>query len=79
MILGYGKGKVPEKCICTNCLRKGIECEWDEGGQGKSKTPFFFLTCTDQSNRKVLHAMLEQQDQMHAQKIRALVIEKATH
>ena len=26
-IMGYGKGKVPEKHICTNCLRKGIECE----------------------------------------------------
>ena len=31
-IVGYGKGKVPEKCICTNCLCKGVECEWDEGG-----------------------------------------------
>ena len=31
-ITGYGKGKVPEKCICTNCLRKGIECKWDKGG-----------------------------------------------
>ena len=32
MILGYGKGKVLEKHVCMNCLRKGIECEWDEGG-----------------------------------------------
>ena len=31
-ILGYRKGKALEKCICANCLRKGIECEWDEGG-----------------------------------------------
>ena len=31
-IAGYGKGKVPEKCICTNCLQKGVECKWDEGG-----------------------------------------------
>ena len=31
-IMGYRKGKAPEKCICMNCLRKGIECEWDEGG-----------------------------------------------
>ena len=31
-ILGYRKGKAPEKHVCTNCLRKGIECEWDEGG-----------------------------------------------
>ena len=31
-IAGYGKGKAPEKCICTNCVRKGVECEWDEGG-----------------------------------------------
>ena len=30
--VGYGKGKVPEKHVCMNCLRKGIECEWDEGG-----------------------------------------------
>ena len=29
-IVGYGKGRVPERCVCTNCLRKGIE--WDEGG-----------------------------------------------
>ena len=32
VISGYGKGKVPEKHICTNCLRKGIKCKWDEGG-----------------------------------------------
>ena len=31
-IMGYGKGKAPEKHVCTNCLRKGVECEWDEGG-----------------------------------------------
>ena len=31
-IVGYGKGKVPEKRICTSCLRKGVECKWDEGG-----------------------------------------------
>ena len=30
-ILGYGKGKAPEKRVCTHCLRRGIECEWDEG------------------------------------------------
>ena len=42
VISGYGKGKALEKCMCTNCLRKGIECEWDEGGQGKSKMYFFF-------------------------------------
>ena len=42
-ILGYGKGKAPEKHICTNCLRKGIECKWDEGDQGESKNVFFLL------------------------------------
>ena len=26
-IAGYGKGKVLEKCVCTNCLRRGVECE----------------------------------------------------
>ena len=31
-IVGYGKGKVLEKCVCMNCLRKGVECERDEGG-----------------------------------------------
>ena len=31
-IAGYRKGKVPEKCVCMNCLRKGVKCEWDEGG-----------------------------------------------
>ena len=43
-IAGYRKGKVLEKRICTSCLRKGIECEWDEGGRGKSEILFFFLT-----------------------------------
>ena len=31
-IVGYGKEKVLEKHVCTSCLRKGVECEWDEGG-----------------------------------------------
>ena len=31
-----------EKYICTNCLRKGIECEWDKGGQGNSESHFSF-------------------------------------
>ena len=31
-ILGYRKGKAPEKQVCANCLHKGIECEWDKGG-----------------------------------------------
>ena len=35
-IAGYGKGKAPEKQVCMNCLRRGVKCEWDEGGQGKS-------------------------------------------
>ena len=34
-IVGYGKGKAPEKHVCTNCLCKGIECKWDKGGQGE--------------------------------------------
>ena len=38
-IVGYRKGKAPEKHICTNCLRKGVECK---GGWGKSEI-FFFL------------------------------------
>ena len=41
-IVGYGKGKVPEKRVCTSCLRKGVECKWDGGGQGKPKRFFFF-------------------------------------
>ena len=36
-ITGYGKGKVLEKWVCINCLRKGVKCKWDEGGQGKSE------------------------------------------
>ena len=40
-ILGYGKGKALEKQVGTNCLRKGIECEWDDGGRGESKNYFF--------------------------------------
>ena len=31
-IAGYGKGKALEKRMCTSCLKKGMECEWDEGG-----------------------------------------------
>ena len=59
-ITGYGKGKAPEKCVCTNCLRKATKCKWDEGGRGKSEKLFFFLvTCSDQSNRKILPAMSE--------------------
>ena len=42
-IMGYGKGKAPEKRVCTNCLRKGIECKWDEGGHGKSERFFLFF------------------------------------
>ena len=45
-IAGYGKGKAPEKCGCTNCLRRGIECKWDEGGRGKSESFFFFFDFT---------------------------------
>ena len=41
-IMGYGKGKAPEKRVCMNCLRKGVECEWDEGGRGESEQIFFF-------------------------------------
>ena len=32
VISGYGKGKALEKRVCMNCLRKGVKCEWDEGG-----------------------------------------------
>ena len=39
----------------------------------------FFFTCTDQNDRKVLPAMLEQQDLMCAQRFGALVIEKAMY
>ena len=42
-IAGYRKGKAPEKCVCTNCLRKGVKCKWDGGGQGKSEIQFFFV------------------------------------
>ena len=34
-ITGYGKGKVAEKHICMNCLRKYVKCEWDKGGRGE--------------------------------------------
>ena len=41
-IIGYGKGKAPEKHMCVNCLHKGVECEWDEGGHGESELIFSF-------------------------------------
>ena len=31
------KRKVPEKQVCRQCLHKSIECEWEEGGKGKSE------------------------------------------
>ena len=42
-IVGYRKGKAPEKHICTSCLRKGIECKWDEGGRGMSESIYYFF------------------------------------
>ena len=42
-IVGYGKGKAPEKRMCTSCLKKGMECEWDEGGQGKSERIYIYI------------------------------------
>ena len=42
-IAGYGKGKAPEKHVCTSCLRKGVECEWDEGGRGKSEVYIYIF------------------------------------
>ena len=42
-IAGYRKGKVPEKHVCMNCLHKGIECKWDEGGQSESELMIFFF------------------------------------
>ena len=42
-IMGYGKGKVLEKHICMNCLRKGVKCEWNKGGQGESEELLFFI------------------------------------
>ena len=79
-IVGYGKGKAPEKRVCTNCLRKGIECKWDEGGHGKSERFFFFfLTLTQNADRQVLPAVLEAEDPMHARRLRDLVIEEAMY
>ena len=41
--MGYRKGKALEKRVCTSCLKKGMECEWDEGGQGKSERIYIFF------------------------------------
>ena len=41
-IMGYRKGKTPEKCMCMNCLCKGIKCKWDEGGRSESELIFSF-------------------------------------
>ena len=77
-IAGYGKGKAPEKHICTNCLRKGIEYEWDEGGQGKSDD-FLFLTLLKSVDRQVLPAVSEAKDLMCTRRIGALVVKEGLH
>ena len=41
-IKGYGKGKVPERWVCGQCICKGIECEWDEGGKGELDISLFW-------------------------------------
>ena len=50
-IAGYRKGKALEKRVCTSCLKKGVECKWDKGGQGKSKKDMFFLFDFTQKRR----------------------------
>ena len=42
-IWGYRKGKAPEKHMCVHCLHKGIECEWDKGGQSESKNIYIYI------------------------------------
>ena len=80
-IVGYGKGKVLEKCICMNCLRKRIKCKWDEGRQGKSESHFFFFFDFNSKNndRKILPAVSETKNPMCTWRLGALVIEKAVH
>ena len=80
-IAGYGKGKVLEKHVCTNCLRKGVECEWDKGGRGKSEIYIYIyiFDFTQNTNRQVLPAMSETEDPMHAWRIGALIVEEATY
>ena len=77
-IAGYGKGKVPEKHVCTNCLRKGVECEWDEGGQGKSEI-YIYFDFTQNADRQVLPAVSETKDLMCAWRIGAFVVEEVMH
>ena len=62
-ISGYRKGKAPKKRVCMNCLRKGIECEWDEGSQGKPEIYIYIYwlvlitvigtSCTQCQNSKI--------------------------
>ena len=79
-IMGYGKGKVLEKRVCTNCLRRGIECEWDEGGRGKSKLIIIIISdFHSNANRQVLPAMSEAKNPMHARRFRNLISEKASY
>ena len=68
-IAGYGKGKVPEKCVCINCLRKGVKCKWDKGGQGKSEKKICCLTLTQPP----------QENLMHARRFGALIGKEAMH
>ena len=75
-ILGYRKAKDPEKHVCTNYLRKGSVS--GTRGAEVSLIFFFFLTCTDHSNRNILPTVSEQQDPMHPWRFRAPSVEKAT-
>ena len=78
-ISGYRKGKAPKKRVCMNCLRKGIECEWDEGSQGKPEIYIYILACTDYSDRNLMHSVSKQQNPMYNRRFGAPNVKKASH
>ena len=45
-IWGHSKGKALEKRVCRQCICKGIECKWEEGGKGESELLLLELLLT---------------------------------
>ena len=77
-----GKGKAPEKHMCSHCLHKGIECEWDEGGRGESQKKLFFSffgVSALISNRYLVPAVPQQKNLLHCQRFRSANVKKAMY
>ena len=62
MISGYGKGKVLEKCMCMNCLRRALSASGMRGAEVSLRVYILYiyiLTSTQSNDREILPAMSE--------------------